>query len=357
MPERGAVRRLVLLLAAVGLTVVTAVPALAAAPPAAEGPVPRPVLGLDFPDPAVVTTPGGLVAYATGDRVPHAWSRRSDGPWRRGPALLSHRPSWSRDGGVWAVDVARVGGRWLLYYATPVRGMGEHGRCIGVARSASPRGPFRPVGRSPLVCPAYAGVPTAQDPLLPRDPTLPRAGVIDPSWYRDADGSSYLLYKTDRVPSSLRVVPLARDGQSVRRGAISVELLRSEGVLENPVLTRRAEGYVLLVSAGDWTRCGYSTWWLRSPALLDWSAPETGVLLDAATTGLCGPGGADLVEGRGGRTLTFLHGWTCHGAPLPCEGTGRWDVRPRARGVRAMYAARLAWVAGVPRVSGWLRPR
>ena len=126
MPTRGAVRLLVLLLAAL---------VSYAAPAHADEPVPRPVLNLDFPDPAVVATPTGLVAYATGDRVPHAWSQRADGPWQRGPSLLTHRPSWSRDGGVWAVDVARVRRRWLLYYATPVRGMGEHGRCIGVARS------------------------------------------------------------------------------------------------------------------------------------------------------------------------------------------------------------------------------
>ena len=67
-----------------------------AAPSYAGERVPQPVLDVDFPDPAVVATPQGLVAYATGDRVPHAWSRHADGPWRRGPGLLTHRPSWSR---------------------------------------------------------------------------------------------------------------------------------------------------------------------------------------------------------------------------------------------------------------------
>jgi arabinan endo-1,5-alpha-L-arabinosidase len=349
VPNRGAVRLLVLLTIAGLLSV--------AAPVSADERVPRPVLNVDFPDPAVVATPGGLVAYATGDRVPHAWSRGADGPWRRGPSLLTHRPSWSREGGVWAVDVARVRGRWLLYYATPVRGIGETGRCIGVARSTSARGPFRPVGRAPLVCPSYARTPAAQDPMLPRDRTLPRAGVIDPSWFRDKDGSTHLVYKTDRIPSTVRIVPLARDGQAVKPGATSVELFRSEGVVENPVLVRRPEGYVMLASEGDWTRCGYRTRWLRSASLLDWTAADGGMLLDAASTGLCGPGGADLVEGRGGRLLAFLHGWTCRGTALPCAGSGKWDHKPRQRGRRAMYAARLDWVDGVPQVAGWLRPR
>ena len=253
--------------------------------------------------------------------------------------------------------MARVRGRWLLYYATPVKGMGEHGRCIGVARSTSARGPFRPVGRTPLVCPSYAGTPTAQDPLLPRDPTLPRAGVIDPSFFRDVDGTAYLVYKTDRIPSTVRIVALTRDGQSVGTGATSVELVRSAGVIENPVLTRRPEGYVLLASEGDWTRCGYRTRWLRSTALLDWTLAESGMLLDTTTTGLCGPGGADLVETPDGRTLAFLHGWTCRGTTLPCAGTGKWDHKPRQRGLRSMYAARLDWVGGLPVVAEWLRAR
>lgn len=349
MPNRGAARLLVLLLAATVVSIT--------GPASADEWVPRPVLNVDFPDPAVVAAPGGLVAYATGDLVPHAWSRQPDGPWRRGPGLLTHKPSWSREGGVWAVDVARVRGQWLLYYATPVKGMGEHGRCIGVARSRAARGPFRPVGSAPLVCPSYAGTPTAQDPLLPRDPTLPRAGVIDPSWFRDADGSSYLLYKTDRIPATVRVVALTRDGQSVQTGATSVELLRSEGVLENPVLTLRPEGYVLLASEGDWTRCGYRTTWRRSTALLDWTAAVGGVFLDTTTTGLCGPGGADLVERKDGELTAFLHGWTCRDTVLPCTGTGKWDHKPGQRGRRALYAAELGWLDGVPQVTRWLRAR
>ena len=58
-----------------------------AAPATAEEKTPRPVLNVDFPDPAVVATGSGLVAYSTGDRVPHAWSRSADGPWRRGRRL------------------------------------------------------------------------------------------------------------------------------------------------------------------------------------------------------------------------------------------------------------------------------
>lgn len=315
--------------------------------------VPRPILNADFPDPAVVPTSRGLVGYSTGDRVPHAWSRSVRGSWEHGGAVLTRRPAWAIEGGIWAVDVARVGRQWLLYYAVPVAGIVEHGRCIGVARSRSARGPFRPVGRRPLVCPAYADTPTALDPLLPRDRTLPRAGVIDPSLFVDDDGSRHLLYKTDRIPSSIRVLPLSRNG--TRPAGPSQEIMRSESVIENPVLVRQPEGYVLLLSEGDWTRCSYRTIWYRSGVLLDWSAPVGGVLLDRRTTGLCGAGGADVVAGPG-RTQVFLHGWTCHGTDRPCRGKAKWDHRRRARGVRAMYAARLAWSSGTPTVAKWYLP-
>ena len=348
MRSRGLIRVIALLAVLMGIV----------APAHADESTPRPVLNVDFPDPAVVATPSGLVGFSTGDLVPHAWSRRDDGRWRREPGVLTKRPSWSREGGIWAVDVARVGGRWLLYYAAPVRGMGEHGRCIGVARATRARGPFRPVGRSPLVCPSYADAPQAQDPLLPRDPTLPRAGVIDPSLFLDSAGDAHLLYKTDRVPSTIRMVSLSRSGQSVRSDEVSRELVRSEGVVENPVLTERPEGFVLLVSEGDWTRCSYRTLWLRSTDLFSWTAAETGVLLDTATTGLCGAGGADLVEVPGKpQERLYLHAWTCHSTDLPCAGSAKWDHRPRARGVRAMYAAVLGWSAGLPLVESWLEPR
>lgn len=313
--------------------------------------VPKPILRGNFADPAVERLGSGYVGFATGERSPRAWTRSPNGTWRRnGPALV-RLPDWSRAGDVWAADVQRINGWWLLYYSAPVRGLGPYGRCIGVARSRSALRGFTPLGDAPLVCPSYAGqVPTAQDPLIPRDYTLPRAGVIDPSVHRGADGP-VLLYKTDRIPSSIRMVPLNAAGTRVRRGEVSVELLRNAGVIENPLLLARPEGWVLLLSEGDFTRCTYRTLWLRSTSLTDWSAAVSGVLLDRAGTGLCGPGGADLA----GRRI-FLHGWICHGKAAPCRAGFDWSKRERQRAERALYGARLRWTDGVPSVGPWLSP-
>jgi arabinan endo-1,5-alpha-L-arabinosidase len=42
---------------------------------------------------------------------------------------------------------------------------------------------------------------------------------------------------------------------------------------------------------------------------------------------------------------------------LPCSGTGKWDHKPGQRGRRALYAAELGWLDGVPQVTTWLRAR
>ncbi len=317
---------------------------------------PRPILHGNFADPAVERFGKGYVGVATGERAPRAWTRTSKGTWSEGGPALRRLPGWARPGDVWAADIQRVGGWWLLYFSAPVAGLGESGRCTGVARSRSPQRLFVPVGSAPLVCPAYADVPAAQDQLLPRDPTLPRAGTIDPSVYVDPSGARFLLYKTDRIPSSIRIVQLSSNGRRIRTGTVSQELLRSPGVVENPVLIHRPEGWVMLLSEGDYTRCAYRTLWYRSASLLDWSVAQSGVLLDAASTRLCGPGGADLADGPGGRQRIFLHGWTCHRKPRPCGSGFDWSKRERQRAVRSMYAARLRWTAGLPSVAEWMKP-
>lgn len=346
------ISRVVPLVVLLGLLVGPLPAGIAVSPAAAAGPGrPQPVLTGDFADPAVAVLGSGYVGFSTGSLVPRAVSDRPRGAWRAAGRGLVRLPSWAHaDGDVWASDVARVDGWWLLYFAAPVRGIGEYGRCIGVARSRTALGGFVPVGGRPLVCPSYAMAPSAGDDVPQPDRSLPRAGVIDPSLYVE-DGRPYLLYKTDRIPSSIRVVPLSRSG--IRVAAPSVELFRHDGVLENPVVVRRPEGYVMLLSQGDFGRCSYRTVWRRSASLLDWTAAEEGVLLDRGTTGLCGPGGAD-VSGvpRGSRLRLFLHAWTCERRPCP-SGVDLVKKRPRLGSRRPMYAADLAWPGGIPTVATW----
>ncbi|WP_165807109.1 family 43 glycosylhydrolase [Nocardioides currus] len=334
------------------VTALSAALALVAVPALAER-VPRPVLSGDFADPAVTVSGNGFVGFSTGSLVPRSFSERPSGAWRPAGSSLVRLPSWSHaDGDIWASDIARVGRWWVLYFAAPVRGIGEYGRCIGVARSRSATGGFTAIGGRPLVCPSYVAAPAAEDTVPVVLPGLPRAGVIDPSLVV-AGGRPHLLYKTDRIPSSIRLLPLSRSG--LHAAGQSVELFRHDGVLENPVLIERPTGWVMLLSQGDFTHCSYRTVWRRSTSILSWAEATTGVLLDQSS-GLCGPGGADVTPMPHSKRLrVYFHAWTCRGSTTPCgPGIRKDTVRHRSRAIRPMYAADLDWVDGVPVVRGFL---
>ncbi len=79
---------------------------------------------------------------------------------RRAGARRLGRPVQLRSGSptdncVWAPEVAAVDGGYARYYTARDRASGR--QCIGVATSASPDGPFAPVGTDPLVCPTAEG--------------------------------------------------------------------------------------------------------------------------------------------------------------------------------------------------------
>lgn len=317
-------------------------------------------VGARYPDPALTSAPvgdpslaragKGTVLVATGALVPRArWDRGKGWRWTR-PALR-RLPSWARAGGVWAADIARVGDGWRLYYSAPVAGLGRYGRCIGVAVAASAHARFRPVGRRPLACPRRASTPDALD-QVPGGEGLPKRGVIDPSLLVD-EGRPFLLYKTDGIPSSIRLLPLNRRGTAPRRDERSRELLRSDGVIENPVVLRDGDDYVLLTSEGDYSRCTYRETWRRSASLTDWSGSARHPLLSRRSTGgLCGPGGADVLE-TPDRTTLWFHGWVREGTTRPPRPPFWFGHRgPKAR--RVLYGAVLRMVDGEPRIGRWL---
>lgn len=338
------------------VTALLTVALVAFAVPAQAEPTPRPILDGNFADPAVTVNGNGFVGFSTGSLIPRSFTERPGGAWRPATSSLVRLPSWSHaDGDIWASDIARVGRWWVLYFAAPVRGIGKYGRCIGVARSRSATAGFKPIGAAPLICPSYVDTPPAEDqvPITePADgPALPRAGVIDPSLVV-ANGRPHLVYKTDRIPSSIRLLPLSRSGQHA--AGPSVELFRHDGVLENPVLVERPTGWVMLLSQGNFTRCSYRTIWRRSTSILNWAEATSGVLLDQSSR-LCGPGGADVSPlPRSKRLRIFFHAWTCRGTTTPCGPGIRQDrLRHRHRAVRPMYAADLDWVDGNPVVGAF----
>ncbi len=328
----------------------------AAASDDTHGRYPAPYFNGNVGDPSVVMVGKRLVVVGTGPQITRA-VKDPGRPWRYEQPVLTHRPSWAlAEGGIWATDIAKVKKKWLLYYAIPVAGLGDFGRCIGVAVAKKPVDAFKPVGDAPLVCPTAALVPPAQDPVaVPAE--LPARGVIDPSLYQEGK-HNFLLYKTDGKPSSIRLLPLTRNGKRVAAtqdpANPSIEIARSEGVIENPVMMRKGGSYYLFASEGDFARCTYAQTWRQSTSLTDWSLATPTVLLDSTITeGLCGPAGGDIVK-RGGRTTLFFHGWVRLHSAKP-KGASYWAWNGgEAYGRRAMYAARLSFPGGVPTVRKYL---
>lgn len=317
--------------------------------PGAQAAVRPLVSGVSVADPSVeVTKDKHYVLVATGEQVVRMTSGNGR-RWRMASPALVTRPSWAKPtGGIWASDIARLRGRWVLYYSAPVNGLSSSSRCIGVAISASPTGQFTPYGAGPLVCPPDADTPLAEDPILDAgqsEPTVPTHGAIDPSLFRGPDGP-WLLYKTDGTPSAIRIVPLSANGLDVAGG--SRQLLVSSGVLENPAMVKVGRFFYLFNSVGDYTRCSYQTVYRRSTSLLSWSRKAAHPILTKAKTKLCGPGGADvMVRGRGRKaTLSvYFHAWTCRGTGKPCrEPFHAWDGQEDyRRPVRALYGVKLGF--------------
>ena len=321
-------------------------------PAAARADRPDPVLSSGrLGDPAVVRTATGLVVVATGPLAPRARWEKGEG-WRWTKPALARLPGWARPGDVWASDLGRLDGRWVLYFAAQAPGLGVNRRCIGVATAPTAFDRFRPVGRRPLVCHRRADTPRALD-TVPGDKGLPKRGVIDPSLFVDDDGTPYLLYKTDGMPSSIRMLPLGPRGLAPAAGARSSELLRNKAVVENPVVLRKGDDYHLFTSQGPWARCGYRQAWRSSTDLWSWADVESEVLLTRASTdGLCGPAGGDVLT-AGRRTLLYFHGWAVNGTTRPPKPPFRAGHRgPDAR--RVMYGARLSFTDGIPEVARYL---
>ncbi len=320
--------------------------------PAAAQPYPEPILTSERSgDPSVVETLNGKVLVTTGPLVRRARWDPGEG-WRWIRPALGRLPRWAKDEDVWAADLEKFGDQWVLYYAAAVRGLGKGRRCIGTAIADTAYDVFRPVHARPLVCHRRADTPTAHD-TVPDIPGLPRRGVIDPSVFRDDDGTPYLLYKTDGQPSSIRVLPLGPDGLVPAEEAVSSELVRASWIMENPVVLRRGGFFHLFTSEDIWSRCSYRTVWRRSTDLLTWPTRPRRVLLNRASTGgLCGPGGADVLV-VDDQPLMYFHGWVLDHDLAPPEPP--FVAGPPGRpSHRVLYGARLRFVDDVPQVARYL---
>jgi hypothetical protein len=189
-----------------------------------------PIFDGDFADPFALRTADAIYLYATnttttkyapGAHIPAIVLTRDSGFVGKylGDALPT-LPTWTVSGYQWAPSVwARPDGTYVMYYSTPATvpldclgnppaadcvhtpAGPRTAFCISRATSSNPAGPFVDDSSSAFVCPVSSG------------------GAIDPSVFVDAQGTPWLLWKSDGdccgLPTTIYSQQLSPDGLSV----------------------------------------------------------------------------------------------------------------------------------------------
>ena len=341
----------------------TVAPAPETPPPDPPAPVPAPPrplgaswtwdggLGADraAADPGALYAEGSYHVYTTSavhcvdggcraQQVPRFTSPSLAGTGTLAGDAMPDRPAWvdPDDPAVWAPSVARVGDRYVLWFAA-TSGRPQDGgmKCLGAAVAPSPAGPFVPQ-EEPLHC-------------------SPGYWSIDPSPVADGDGWVLLWRQDDaaHVTGTIVGAPLRPDGLAL--AGPPTTLLVGEraweegypdgagtGPIENPAMARHPDtGELLLTwSANRWETRDYATGlavcerplgpcrrisdttpWLRT-------SDDPGF---ATTAPLGGAGGLSFTAGPDGDLYAVLHGYRGEGDASTAPRVA-WAYRVEAAG-------------------------
>jgi hypothetical protein len=301
---------------------------------------PSPVLDGDFADPFVLRTPEGYHAFATGTHGRHLQvaTSRDLATWTQVAEALPELPSWAArgEGLTWAPSVLARGSSYVLYYTT--RDAASGFQCISLAVAARADGPYVDASQRALVCQVSAEAPLC--------------GSIDPSPFVDADGTPYLLWKSDENAAACRTAPriwaqkLSDDGLALV-GAASALLARDrawEGdIIEGPSMILRDGVYYLFYSANWYASGAYSIGYATCSGPMAGCRKATVAAPFLASVGdVLGPGGQELFTDRDGALIMAYHAWS---APHTTYAAG---------GARSLHLARLDFSADAKPVAlGW----
>ncbi len=293
-----------------------------------EGPRPtfaNPVVPFDCPDPGVAFVPGlehpRWVMACTGGAMP---VRVSDDlvTWTdTGNFVIpGGKTPWSSTGARnWAPEIHRVGTGWVAHFTAN----DAQGRlAIGCSYAGDAEGPYTDCGES-----------------LIEDPQ----GVIDPTYFEDADGKRYLYFKLDGnafgQPTPIYVHELTGDGHAVRSDSVAVQVLTNDlpwegAVVEAPYVVKRG-GYYYLFYSGNGYDARYRTGVARATSPKGPFVKMGDPVLGNGSAWV-GPGHGTVITAHG-RDLWFHHAW----ATLP---DGSMDF---SRG-RIDVISPIAWVGDWP---------
>ncbi|MEU2610031.1 family 43 glycosylhydrolase [Micromonospora sp. NPDC007271] len=351
--HRGGVLAAVL---ALMLTTTAAPPAAGAAPDRYRNPVSAGYADT-FADPVVVRGDDGLwYAFGTSDPLREGERQAHRVPIARSADLVDwtyvgdafapdQRPSWAAPGAMlWAPDVRRVAGRWVMYVTVTDTTVSADtfDTAVGAATAPTPAGPWT----------------FADEPVV-----APRPGggggylwTIDPSQFTDVDGRNYLYYGS--YYGGVSVTELSTDGL---RAVGAPTLVAIDNKFEGSYVVRRDGWYYLFAStanccAGPAT--GYSVQVGRSRSPRGPFVDRDGQRLDVSRAG-----GTPVLTQNGNRWIG-----TGHNAVLTDLSGQDWIVyhaidradpyldEPFGINERPMLLDRLDWVAGWPTVNAGAGP-
>jgi arabinan endo-1,5-alpha-L-arabinosidase len=312
----------------------------------------NPVLDLDFPDPATLTTPNGTTyVYATqgnngGTTTLNIRVARSNDltKWTLLGDALPTKPVWaSKTQDFWAPHVHAADGRYFLYYsAKPDAALTDtkRGLCLGVATASRPEGPFIDSGKPMLCGPGFVNI----DPMAYDDP---------------ATGKRLLYWGSGFEP--IKVQELSRDRLTFAPGSVPKVLVTTiknedpanyQRLIEGAWVVRRG-GYYYLFYSGD-NCCGpkahYAVMVARSRSAtgpFQTLAGATGalnsVILKANAAWIAPGHNAIVTDARG-------DDWIVYHAVDARRTRSKESDEVNSR--RIMLVDRIEWVDGWPRIAG-----
>lgn len=294
--------------------------------PAGDDTYRNPVFEHVFPDPGAIEVDGAFVAYGTHQEWGDGCERRlvpivrssNLVDWQYVGAAFETEPDWKPGSGLWAPDVERIDGRYVLYYS--LTRFGDPNPGIGVATAETPTEPFTDHGK--LLRSDDIGIPNSIDPCP----------VVE-------DGTPYLFCGSHRGIYGLE---LTDDGTAVAGEPFQV----AGGGVEAPYVIERNGFYYLFGSRGSCCNGAKSTYHVvvgRSRSLRGpyrnadgeplSSAPGTTILRGNET--FAGPGHNSVVRVDDTDWIVY-HAY---------ERANAWIERtPR----RVLMIDRLRWVDGWP---------
>lgn len=271
----------------------------------------------DFPDPFVFRAGPYWYAMSTQTgRTNVPMMRSLDlARWEFLGDALQSLPPWAAPGRTWAPAVLKRGSSYVLYYTA------RHAiwdvQCISVAVSVLPEGPYVDASPDSFVC------------------QTDRGGSIDPSPFVDADGTPWLLWKSEGTtkgePARLWSQRLAPNGVGLL--GQPTELLRTERpwegpIIEAPTMVRAGGRYHLFYSGNAW----WTRYYAVGHAVCAGPAGPCRRSSDRAILGAsgdqAGPGGAEVfVDDRNQLSFAY-HAWSSNAVGYP-------------NGARRLYLARV----------------